>query len=554
MKDVIDAGLLIRMFYTGAAYLESKKDLINELNVFPVPDGDTGTNMTLTIKSAVAEVEGLGEGAGMKAVCKAMSSGSLRGARGNSGVILSQLIRGFGKVARDHETLDVSTLADAMDRAVETAYKAVMKPKEGTILTVAKGAAIKSRALAETGKTDLPQFLEAIVQEASTTLAKTPDMLPVLKQAGVVDSGGAGLVEVLRGCYDAFMGKEIDLSALQKEKEEAQEAAEEEIRFLYHTRLQVIPERPFNAKAEKDLAKFLQSMGSEIKMTAEENLLKVAVDTNDPGMVLQRMLLLGELKEVRISNIRISRENAADNSAASPAAAPEAAVRAPEPPAERKPVGFIAVSVGEGLGEIFKSLSVDYVITGGQTMNPSTADVLAAIDAVNADTIFVLPNNKNIIMAAKQAAELTKDKRILVVPTKTIPQGISAVINYVPDLDADSNFEAMSEQASAVATVEITYAVRDTVIDDKCIKEGNIMGIGDTGIVAVGTSIPDTAYEALCGVVTEDTEIISIYYGEETKEEDAEALKERIAEAFPSCDVEVQPGGQPVYYYIMSAE
>ena len=550
MNDVIDAGRLLKMFCTGAAYLESKKDLINELNVFPVPDGDTGTNMTLTIKSAVAEIEALGDGADMKSICKAMSSGSLRGARGNSGVILSQLIRGFGKVARDKETLDAAILADAMDRAVETAYKAVMTPKEGTILTVAKGAAVKSREMVDAGVTDLKEYMEAVLTEAQAVLEKTPDMLPVLKQAGVVDSGGKGLVEVLRGCVDSYLGREIDLSALAAAAEEEAAPEEEEIRFLYKTRVQMAPELSFGAKAEKDLNKFLQSMGDSIKIVREDNVLKVRVHTNDPGMIIQRLLLLGELLEVRITNLRegvkASGEKSAEPAAEAPAAAPE--------PAERKENGFIAVAVGDGLAEIFRSLSVDYVIEGGQTMNPSTADMLAAIDAVNADTVYILPNNKNIIMAARQAAEMSEDKKVVVVPTTTIPQGISAMINFMPEMDADSNLEAMKEGSEAVSTVEVTYAVRDTEIDDKTIKEGDIMGIGDSGIIAVGTKIEDTSFEAISSVVTEDTEIISIYYGKDTPEEDAQKLRDRVAEAFPGTDVDLQFGGQPVYYYIMSAE
>ncbi|MBQ3393505.1 MAG: DAK2 domain-containing protein [Lachnospiraceae bacterium] len=538
------------MFCTGAAYLESKKDLINELNVFPVPDGDTGTNMTLTIKSAVAEIEALGDGADMKSICKAMSSGSLRGARGNSGVILSQLIRGFGKVARDKETLDAAILADAMDRAVETAYKAVMKPKEGTILTVAKGAAVKSREMVDAGVTDLKEYMEAVLTEAQAVLEKTPDMLPVLKQAGVVDSGGKGLVEVLRGCVDSYLGREIDLSVLAAAAEEEAAPEEEELRFLYKTRVQMTPELSFGAKAEKDLNKFLQSMGDSIKIVREDNVLKVRVHTNDPGMIIQRLLLLGELLEVRITNLRegvkASGEKSAEPAAEAPAAAPE--------PAERKENGFIAVAVGDGLAEIFRSLSVDYVIEGGQTMNPSTADMLAAIDAVNADTVYILPNNKNIIMAARQAAEMSEDKKVVVVPTTTIPQGISAMINFMPEMDADSNLEAMKEGSEAVSTVEVTYAVRDTEIDDKTIKEGDIMGIGDSGIIAVGTKIEDTSFEAISSVVTEDTEIISIYYGKDTPEEDAQKLRDKVAEAFPGTDVDLQFGGQPVYYYIMSAE
>ena len=532
--NVIDGKLLAAMFCAGAANLESNKEWINELNVFPVPDGDTGTNMTLTIKSAVKEVKDLGETDSMKDICKAMSSGSLRGARGNSGVILSQLIRGFGKIAKSESELTIPILADAFDRAVETAYKAVMKPKEGTILTVAKGAAVKSRELADAGEENLEVFLGAVLAEAEKVLAETPEMLPVLKQAGVVDSGGQGLVQVMKGAYDKFLGKEIDYgipaeSEEEKgEKEPEKEPQELDLRFIYKMRMTVLMNKKPSSRDQKEYLEFLKSLGDRVKCAMEENVLHVRIQTNDPGLIIQRE-----------------------------AAKPEKPVKAPEPevPAQpRKEVGFITVSVGEGIAEIFTGLGVDCVISGGQTMNPSTDDVLKAVEKVNADTIFVLPNNKNIIMAANQAASLTTDKKVVVVPTTTVPQGITAVINYMPDLDAEANKANMTEEIGTVHSAEVTYAVRDTQIDGVEIHEGDIMGIGDNGILATGKGIEDITFESLKKIVEEDTEIISIYYGEDVSEEDAEKLRARAAEEFASCDVELQYGGQPIYYYILSAE
>ena len=565
--SAIDAKLLAEMFFAGAANLEANKEWINELNVFPVPDGDTGTNMTLTIKSAVKEVSALGSTDSMKDICKAMSSGSLRGARGNSGVILSQLIRGFGKVAKTETELTVPILADGFDRAVETAYKAVMKPKEGTILTVAKGASLKSRELADAGEENLEVFLGAVLEEAEKVLANTPELLPVLKQAGVVDSGGQGLVQVMKGAFDRFLGKEIDYSALieKEEKPEAEpekEAVEkEELRYIYKMRMTVLMAKKPSSRDQKEYLEFLKSLGDRVKCAMEGDILHVKCQTNDPGLIIQRSQKFGELGEVRLLNLKEAESGGkgvdAGKSSASDNAEGKKPVEAetpkvPEQP--RKEVGFITVSVGDGIREIFTGLGVDYVISGGQTMNPSTDDVLKAVESVNADVVFVLPNNKNIIMAANQAASLTTDKKVVVVPTTTVPQGITAVINYMPDLDAEANKANMCEEISSVHSAEVTYAVRDTEIDNIKIHEGDIMGIGDSGILTTGNDIEDVTFESLKKIVDEDTEIISVYYGADVAEEAAEKFRARAAEAFPTCDVELQYGGQPIYYYILSAE
>ena len=548
----INAELLTKMFLAGAANLEAKKEFINELNVFPVPDGDTGTNMTLTIMSAAKEVSALSE-PDMLSVSKAISSGSLRGARGNSGVILSQLLRGFTKEIREHKEIDVEILAAACERATATAYKAVMKPKEGTILTVAKGAAEKARELAETTD-DLEVFIEAVIEEAKNVLAKTPDMLPVLKEAGVVDSGGQGLLEVMNGAYDAFLGKEIDYSAIEASsgttmvKPGAQ--AQADIKFGYCTEFIIMTEKEFTEKDETEFKAYLESIGDSIVCVADDDIVKIHVHTNDPGLAIQKALTYGQLSRMKIDNMREEHQENLIKEAEKLVAEQKAA--APKEP--RKSVGFIAVSIGSGMNEIFKELGVDYIIEGGQTMNPSTEDMLTAIDHVNADHIFILPNNKNIILAANQAQSLTKDKDILVIPTRTVPQGITAVINYMPDADVDTNEEAMLEGIKAVKTGQVTYAVRDTHIDDKEIHEGDIMGIGDDGILSVGPSVEGSVKEMLEIMADEDTELISLYYGEDVQEEDAERLAEEIADLYPDADVDMHSGGQPIYYYVLSVE
>ena len=548
----INTEMLQKMFLAGAANLEAKKEIINELNVFPVPDGDTGTNMTLTIMSAAKEVKAL-ENPNMLAIAKAISSGSLRGARGNSGVILSQLLRGFTKEIREHDEIDTSILARACERATATAYKAVMKPKEGTILTVAKGASQKAAELAETTD-DLDTFISEVIAYAQEVLSKTPEMLPVLKEAGVVDSGGQGLLEVLHGAYDAFLGKEIDYSAIEAsagtKMVKPSEQAETEIKFGYCTEFIIMLEKEFTAKDETEFKAYLESIGDSIVCVADDDIVKIHVHTNDPGLAIQKALTYGQLSRMKIDNMREEHQERLIKDAEK-LAAQQAEAKKAEP---RKEVGFIAVSIGEGMNEIFRELGADYIIEGGQTMNPSTEDMLNAIDQVNAEHIFILPNNKNIILAANQAQTLTEDKDIIVVPSKTVPQGITAIINYMPDADAQTNLEAMIEGIGNVKTGQVTYAVRDTHIDDKEIHEGDIMGIGDAGILAVGQSVEETTKEMLADLVDEDTELISLYYGQDVLAEDAERFSAEIEELYPDVDVDVHSGGQPIYYYVLSVE
>ena len=548
--------MLQKMFLAGAANLEAKKEYINELNVFPVPDGDTGTNMTLTIMSAAKEVNAL-ENPNMVSVAKAISSGSLRGARGNSGVILSQLLRGFTKEIREYQEIDAAVLARACDRATATAYKAVMKPKEGTILTVAKGASQKAQEMAETTE-DLEVFLSEVIKYAEEVLAQTPEMLPVLKEAGVVDSGGQGLIEVLHGAFDAFQGKEVDYTAIEAsagtKMVKPSQQAEADIKFGYCTEFIIMTEKQFTDKDENDFKAYLESIGDSIVCVADEDVVKVHVHTNDPGLAIQKALTYGQLSRMKIDNMREEHQEKLikdAEKAAAEQAAKKVQMKKKEP---RKPVGFIAVSIGEGMNEIFRELGVDYIIEGGQTMNPSTDDMLTAIDNVNADHIFILPNNKNIILAANQARSLTKDKDILVIPTKTVPQGITAVINYMPEADVDTNLETMEEGIKNVKTGQVTYAVRDTHIDDKTIHEGDIMGIGDQGILSVGQSVEETTKEMLEAMVDEDTELISMYYGQDVLAEDAEKFVEAVAELYPDVDVDLHSGGQPIYYYVVSVE
>lgn len=552
MANTIDAKLLSKMFLAGAKNLESKKEWINDLNVFPVPDGDTGTNMTLTIMSAAKEVSAMEE-PDMLSLCKAISSGSLRGARGNSGVILSQLFRGFTKSIREYDELNVAILADAFEKAVETAYKAVMKPKEGTILTVARGGSERARQLAEEGCEDLSCFIEEVIKYADEVLEKTPEMLPVLKQAGVVDSGGQGLMQVLKGAYDAFLGKEIDLSIpevthVKPTQMNMDAQAEADIKFGYCTEFIIMLTRNFNIKQEIDFKEYLESIGDSIVVVADDDVVKVHVHTNDPGLAIQKALKYGALSNMKIDNMRLEHQEKLFKM--------EETAKAQEKEEEmpHKDTGFIAVSVGNGINEIFKGLGVDYIIEGGQTMNPSTEDMLNAIDKVNADTVFILPNNKNIILAANQAQAMTDDKKIIVIPTKTVPQGITAVINYVPDMSAEDNAETMNSEIGNVKTGQVTYAVRDTVIDDKEIKQGDYMGIGDAGILSVGADVADVTFSMVQEMMDDSLELISIYYGADVTEEDAEKLKAKVEEAYPSCDVELQYGGQPIYYYIVSAE
>lgn len=560
----INASVLAKAFLAGAKNLEAKKEWINELNVFPVPDGDTGTNMSMTIMSAAREVAAM-EAPDMASVAKAISSGSLRGARGNSGVILSQLFRGFAKVIAEYEELDVQILAEAFEKGVETAYKAVMKPKEGTILTVARGMA--NRALELSDETnDLVVFCEGVIKEGDRVLSKTPDMLPVLKQAGVVDSGGQGLMQVMKGAFDSLLGKEIEGTIEELPKAGAavsyniEAQAQQEIKFGYCTQFLVMLEQPITSRQENEFKEYLESIGDSIVVVADDEIVKVHVHTNDPGLAMQRGLTYGSLTTIIIENMRLERDEKISalkekemQSGVLPNAKTEesAAPVFTEPPKE---MGFISVSIGEGMNEIFTGLGVDYIIEGGQTMNPSTEDMLNAIARVNAKSIFILPNNKNIILAANQAASLVEDKEIIVIPTKTIPQGITALINYIPDSTPAENAQRMEAEIGAVKTGQVTYAVRDTVIDDKEIKQGDYMGIGDSGILSVGRELEATALQMLNDLIDEESAIVSIYYGEEISKESAEKIGSRIEEEHPEVEVEIHYGGQPIYYYVVSVE
>mgnify|MGYP002529059728 FL=1 len=551
-SNKINAKMLAKMFLAGAKNLEVKKEWINELNVFPVPDGDTGTNMTLTIMSAAKEVVNL-QDEDMMTICKAISSGSLRGARGNSGVILSQLFRGFTKTIREYEEIDIPTLATATEKAVESAYKAVMKPKEGTILTVAKGMADKARELAEEGCDDMELYFRQIIEYGDEVLAKTPDMLPVLKQAGVVDSGGQGLMQVMKGAFDAFLGREIDFTLEASKESSAKEgpasSVDQEIKYGYCTEFIILLNKTFNIKNEIDFKEYLESIGDSIVVVADGDVVKVHVHTNDPGLAIQRALKYGALSNMKIDNMRLEHQEKINKEQQMKE---QEQKKKPEMP--HKEVGFIAVSVGEGMSEIFKGLGADYIIEGGQTMNPSTEDMLNAIDRVNADTIFILPNNKNIILAANQAKTMVEDKKIIVIPTKTVPQGITAIINYVPDMDPEDNAATMECEIKNVLTGQVTYAVRDTMIDDKEIKQGDYMGIGDSGILSVGRDMEEVTFNMIKAMMHDDLELISIYYGSDVSEEAAEAIKAKVEETYPDCDVELQMGGQPIYYYVISME
>ena len=553
----INTEILSKMFLAGAKNLDAKKEWINELNVFPVPDGDTGTNMSMTIMSAAREVSNL-TNPSMKELSKAISSGSLRGARGTSGVILSQLFRGFCKVIAGYDEVDVAVLCDAFQKAVETAYKAVMKPKEGTILTVAKGAADKALELAEETD-DLVYFCDEIIKHADYVLSQTPEMLPVLKQAGVVDSGGQGLMQVLKGAYDALLGKEVDYeiedagngSGVVKISAET----EKEIKFGYCTEFIIVLNRPLSEQEEHEYKAYLESIGDSIVVVADDEIVKTHVHTNDPGLAIQKALTHGSLSKIKIDNMREEHQEKlikdAEKLAEKQKEEEKVAPKADEP---RKDMGFISVSIGEGMNEIFRGLGVDYIIEGGQTMNPSTEDMLSAIDHVNADHIFILPNNKNIIMAANQAASLVEDKEIIVLPTKTIPQGIVAMVNYIPDYSAEENKETMLSEIDNVKTGQVTYAVRDTEIDGKVIKQNDFMGIGDKEILSVGTDLKATTLEMIDAMVDEDSAIVSIYYGAESNEADAEAIGAVIGAKYPDVEIEVNNGGQPIYYYVISVE
>lgn len=560
----INSKLLARMFLAGAKNLDSKKDWINELNVFPVPDGDTGTNMTMTIMSAAKEVSSLTEPT-MAELAKAISSGSLRGARGNSGVILSQLFRGFCKVIKEYDEIDVTILCEACQKAVETAYKAVMKPKEGTILTVAKGAAEKALELSDETE-DVVTFVEEVIKQAEYVLDQTPEMLPVLKQAGVVDSGGQGLVQVLKGAYDALIGKEIDytIEGAPTGAAPAKISAETEaeIKFGYCTEFIIVLNAPMSDNEEHAYKAFLESIGDSIVVVADDEIVKTHVHTNDPGLALQKALTFGSLSKIKIDNMReehqeklikdsqkLAAQQKAEEEAYEAAQADEKTNNMPA-----KEMGFVSVSIGEGMNEVFRGLGVDYLIEGGQTMNPSTEDMLNAIEHVNAKTVFILPNNKNIIMAANQAVDLVEDKQIIVIPTKTIPQGITALVNYIPDHSAEENKEQMMAEIENVKTGQVTYAVRDTEIDGKTIKQNDFMGIGDKSILSVGTDLMATTLEMVDAMVDEESAIVSIYFGSDSDEDSANELAAAIEEKYHDVEVEVNDGGQPIYYYVISVE
>lgn len=552
----INTEVLSKMFLAGAKNLDAKKEWINELNVFPVPDGDTGTNMSMTIMSAAREVSAL-ENPTMAQLSKAISSGSLRGARGNSGVILSQLFRGFCKVIASYDEVTVSVLSDAFQKAVETAYKAVMKPKEGTILTVAKGAADKALEMADETE-DLVVFCDEVIKHADYVLSQTPEMLPVLKQAGVVDSGGQGLMQVLKGAYDSLLGKEIDYEIEDVSKGSGvvkiSAETEKEIKFGYCTEFIIVLNKPLTEAEEHEYKAFLESIGDSIVVVADDEIVKTHVHTNDPGLAIQKALTYGSLSKIKIDNMREEHQEKLIKDAEKLAAqqkAEEEEAKADEP---RKDMGFISVSIGDGMNEIFKGLGVDYIIEGGQTMNPSTEDMLSAIDHVNADHIFILPNNKNIIMAANQAATLVEDKDIIVLPTKTIPQGIVAMVNYIPDYSPEENKETMLAEIGNVKTGQVTYAVRDTEIDGKTIKQDDYMGIGDSSILSVGQDLKATTLEMVDAMVDEDSAIVSIYYGTDASEETAEEIGAVIEEKYPDVEVEINAGGQPIYYYVISVE
>ncbi len=553
----IDAKTFKKMFLAGAVSIESKKEYINELNVFPVPDGDTGTNMTLTIMSAVKEVNSL-DNPTIEELSKAISGGSLRGARGNSGVILSQLFRGFTKEVRNYDEINVTVITNGLMKAVETAYRAVMKPKEGTILTVARGAAERAAQLVLETE-DLVYFGREVIAHMDKVLEQTPELLPVLKEAGVVDSGGQGLLEIVKGAYDALLGKEISPISINEDSQKStgvniDRVALGDIRFGYCTEYIIMVEKEYNSNIELKFKNYLESIGDSIVVVSDDDIVKVHVHTNDPGLAIQKALTYGSLTNMKIDNMREEHNERVIMDAKRAADEAKAANKTPKEQKPRKKAGFIAVSMGEGLGEIFTGLGVDYLIEGGQTMNPSTEDMLNAINQVNADTIFILPNNSNIILTAEQAKKLTKDKKVVVIPSKNVPQGITAVINFIYDKSSDENAERMTAEMNRVKSGQVTYAVRDTSIDGKEIKQGNIMGLGDKTIHCVGDNVKTTVIELIQSLVDDESELISLYFGEEVTQEEANEVNDQLMELYPDMDVELHYGGQPIYYYFVSVE
>jgi DAK2 domain fusion protein YloV len=553
----IDAKTFKKMFLAGAASIEAKKEYINELNVFPVPDGDTGTNMTLTIMSAVKEINSL-DNPTIEELSKAISGGSLRGARGNSGVILSQLFRGFTKEVKNYDELNVTVITNGLIKAVETAYRAVMKPKEGTILTVARGAAERAAQLVLETE-DLVYFGREVIAHMDKVLEQTPELLPVLKEAGVVDSGGQGLLEIVKGAYDAFLGKEVSPISIKEDSQKStgvniDRVALGDIKFGYCTEYIIMVEKKYNLKIELEFKNYLESIGDSIVVVSDDDIVKVHVHTNDPGLAIQKALTYGSLTNMKIDNMREEHNERVIMDAKRAADEAKVAKEIPKEQKPRKKAGFIAVSMGEGLGEIFTGLGVDYLIEGGQTMNPSTEDMLNAINEVNADTIFILPNNSNIILTAEQAKKLTKDKKVVVIPSKNVPQGITAVINYVYDKSSNENADRMTAEMNRVKSGQVTYAVRDTSIDGKEIKQGNIMGLGDKTIHCVGDDIKTTVIELIQSLIDDESELISLYYGEEVTQEEADEVNDQLMELYPDMDVENHYGGQPIYYYFVSVE
>ncbi len=553
----MDALQVRKCFLAGAAAIQAKKEYINDLNVFPVPDGDTGTNMTMTIMSAANEVAAL-ESPGMEEICKAISGGSLRGARGNSGVILSQLLRGFTKVLKKVDEVNVSVLADAFEKAVDSAYKAVMKPKEGTILTVAKAGAEHARKTVESCE-DIFEFASRVIEEMRIVLQKTPEMLPVLKEAGVVDSGGEGLVTILEGAFDALRGKEVrfEMPETRGTGSGARGISTEDIKFGYCTEFIIMLERDFSSSDEAELKKYLEGIGDSIVCVADEDIVKIHVHTNDPGLAIQKGLGYGQLSRMKIDNMREEHNERlikASELQSQETQEPDGSLETGGEPGPKKEVGFISVSAGEGLGTIFRELGADYVIEGGQTMNPSTEDILEAVSKVNAETIYILPNNSNIVLAANQAKELTEDKTIIVIPSKNIPQGITAMINYIDGIGTEENEAAMTEAMQQIKCGQVTYAVRDTSVDGKEIKQGDIMGLSDKTIEVVGTTVKDTTLRLIEKMKDEETELITLYYGEEGSEEEAREIADAVCAGHDDLEVEIEYGGQPIYYYFISVE
>ena len=578
--QTINASMIRRCFLAGANALDAHKDIVNELNVFPVPDGDTGTNMTMTIMSAAREVAALPEDADMKSLCKAISGGSLKGARGNSGVILSQLLRGFTKGIQDYEEVDVPVLSAAFERGVGQAYKAVMKPKEGTILTVARGGSEKALEMAETTD-NIVEMVNAVLIHMEDVLEQTPEMLRVLKDAGVVDSGGQGLLFFLQGCNDVLLGRDVDTDISDKSvtnkqagagemtgdlqlgkrvKADADAVASADIKFGYCTEFIIMLEEEFTDDMETDFKAFLSSIGDSIVCVSDDEVVKVHVHTNDPGLAIQRALTYGQLTRMKIDNMRQEHNERVIHNAeqvAAEMAAEDAKKNAKADEPEKLPHkenAFISVSAGDGISEIFRDLGVDIIIEGGQTMNPSTEDILTAIDRLDADHIFILPNNGNILLAANQAKDMAKDQDVVVIQSKNIPQGISAMLGFIDGVSVEDNEVAMNEALGEIEEGEITYAVRDTVVDGKEIKTGDIMGISGKKIVSVGEDVVDVTVELIRSMLTDESELVTLYYGEEVEESQAEEIASKIGMERDDVDVEIQSGGQPIYYYFISVE